>query len=77
MAIKVLRLAEKQLTKNQIRGFWASWIGLALDGMDSFLYALVLVPGSNRIAGKPDTPERLVPHSWSFSPLNSARVRFV
>ena len=25
-------------------GFWASWGGWALDGMDSFIYALVLVP---------------------------------
>src|SRR6201993_3917745 len=32
------------LTSNQIRGFWASWGGWALDGMDSFIYALVLVP---------------------------------
>jgi MFS family permease len=32
------------LTVNQIRGFWAAWAGWALDGMDSFLYALVLVP---------------------------------
>jgi MFS family permease len=32
------------LTKNQIRGFWAAWSGVALDGMDSFIYALVLVP---------------------------------
>ncbi|HEU5454029.1 MAG TPA: MFS transporter [Terriglobales bacterium] len=32
------------LTPNQVRGFWASWGGWALDGMDSFLYALVLVP---------------------------------
>jgi MFS family permease len=32
------------LTRNQIRGFWAAWGGWALDGMDSFLYALVLVP---------------------------------
>jgi MFS family permease len=32
------------LTRNQIRGFWASWGGWALDGMDSFVYALVLVP---------------------------------
>jgi MFS family permease len=32
------------LTTNQIRGFWASWAGWTLDGMDSFLYALVLVP---------------------------------
>ena len=32
------------LSRNQIRGFWAAWGGWALDGMDSFLYALVLVP---------------------------------
>jgi MFS family permease len=33
-----------KLTSNQIRGFWASWGGWTLDGMDSFIYALVLVP---------------------------------
>ena len=32
------------LTRNQIRGFWAAWGGWALDGMDSFIYALVLLP---------------------------------
>src|SRR5438552_14671945 len=32
------------LTKNQVRGFWAAWGGWTLDGMDSFIYALVLVP---------------------------------
>ena len=32
------------LTPNQLRGFWAAWAGWALDGMDSFIYALVLVP---------------------------------
>jgi MFS family permease len=32
------------LTTNQIRGFWAAWGGWALDGMDSFIYSLVLVP---------------------------------
>jgi MFS family permease len=32
------------LTRNQVRGFWASWGGWALDGMDSFIYALVLAP---------------------------------
>src|SRR5437588_1639227 len=32
------------LTPNQVRGFWAAWAGFALDGMDSFIYALVLVP---------------------------------
>jgi len=33
-----------QLTRNQVRGFWAAWGGWALDGMDSFIYALVLAP---------------------------------
>jgi len=32
------------LNRNQIRGFWASWGGWTLDGMDSVIYALVLVP---------------------------------
>jgi predicted MFS family arabinose efflux permease len=32
------------LTRNQKRAFWAAWGGWALDGMDSFIYALVLVP---------------------------------
>src|SRR5581483_5159489 len=32
------------LTGNQVRGFWAAWGGWALDGMDSFIYALVMVP---------------------------------
>jgi MFS family permease len=32
------------LTRNQILGFWAAWAGWALDGMDSFIYALVLTP---------------------------------
>jgi MFS family permease len=38
------RIRPTPLTQNQIRGFWASWGGWALDGMDSFIYALVLVP---------------------------------
>src|SRR6201981_995377 len=32
------------LNANQVRGFWAAWGGWALDGMDSFIYALVMVP---------------------------------
>jgi MFS family permease len=39
-----LQDAHQPLTRNQIRGFWASWGGWTLDGMDSFVYALVLVP---------------------------------
>jgi MFS family permease len=38
------RATAQPLTSNQIRGFWAAWAGWALDGMDSFIYALVLVP---------------------------------
>ncbi|PWT89883.1 MAG: MFS transporter [Blastocatellia bacterium] len=37
-------MANSPLTTNQIRGFLAAWGGWALDGMDSFIYALVLVP---------------------------------
>ena len=37
-------MASVPLTRNQRRGFWAAWGGWALDGMDSFIYALVLVP---------------------------------
>ncbi|MDR1989558.1 MAG: MFS transporter [Acidobacteriaceae bacterium] len=32
------------LSSYQRRGFWAAWGGWALDGMDSFIYALVLTP---------------------------------
>ncbi len=39
-----LRVMQNPLTGNQIRGFLAAWGGLTLDGMDSFIYALVLVP---------------------------------
>jgi len=41
-----------RLTPNQIRGFWASWGGWALDGMDSFIYALVLVPALRELLPK-------------------------
>jgi MFS family permease len=32
------------LTSAQVRGFWAAWAGWTLDGMDSFIFALVLAP---------------------------------
>src|SRR5205823_11954690 len=47
------------LTRNQIRGFWAAWAGWALDGMDSFIYALVLVPALTELlprTGRAATP---------------------
>ncbi|HLJ13566.1 MAG TPA: MFS transporter [Bryobacteraceae bacterium] len=40
----LLNQVKLPLTRNQIRGFWAAWGGWALDGMDSFIYALVLAP---------------------------------
>jgi len=33
-----------KLNANQIKGFWAAWAGWTLDGMDAFIYALVLGP---------------------------------
>ena len=47
------------LTANQIRGFWAAWGGWALDGMDSFIYSLVLAPALFQLlpsSGIPGTP---------------------
>jgi MFS family permease len=32
------------LSSAQVRGFWAAWSGWTLDGMDSFIFALVLAP---------------------------------
>ncbi|MGA3294695.1 MAG: MFS transporter [Candidatus Acidiferrales bacterium] len=45
-----------RLTSNQIRGFWASWSGWALDGMDSFIYALVLVPALRELLPRSGIP---------------------
>src|ERR1700724_1336659 len=39
-----MRRNPPRLTRNQVRSFWAAWAGWTLDGMDSFIYALVLVP---------------------------------
>jgi MFS family permease len=50
------------LTRNQIRGFWAAWGGWALDGMDSFIYALVLTPALTELlprSGIPATPANI------------------
>ena len=33
-----------KLNRNQVKGFWAAWGGWTLDGMDSFIYALVAAP---------------------------------
>jgi MFS family permease len=48
MPVADRRLDEPRLTltPNQVRSFWAAWAGWTLDGMDSFIYALVLVPAT-------------------------------
>ena len=40
------------LTPNQARSFWAAWGGWAMDGMDSFIYALVLAPAMRDLLPK-------------------------
>jgi MFS family permease len=44
------------LTRNQVRGFWAAWGGWALDGMDSFIYALVLDPALRELLPRSGLP---------------------
>jgi MFS family permease len=41
-----------KLTTQQITGFWAAWLGWTLDGMDSFIYALVLAPALTELLPK-------------------------
>jgi MFS family permease len=46
-AAPVQTRTKTKLNSNQIKGFWAAWGGWTLDGMDAFIYALVLVPALN------------------------------
>jgi MFS family permease len=41
-----------RLSSQQITGFWAAWAGWMLDGMDSFIYALVLAPAMRELLPK-------------------------
>jgi MFS family permease len=41
-----------KLTRDQRTGFWAAWTGWTLDGMDSFIYALVLSPALTELLPK-------------------------
>jgi len=40
------------LTRNQWRGFFAAWGGWALDGMDSYIFALVMVPALRELLSR-------------------------
>jgi MFS family permease len=44
--------AHSKLSRSQITGFWAAWTGWTLDGMDSFIYALVLSPALTELLPK-------------------------
>ncbi len=51
-----------KLNSEQITGFWAAWAGWTLDGMDSFIYALVLSPALLELlpkSGIARTPENV------------------
>ena len=55
MSVNVIRSdrhASTRLTSNQVVGFWAAWSGWTLDGMDSFIYALVLAPALTELLPK-------------------------
>jgi MFS family permease len=44
--------SRSKLTRQQITGFWGAWTGWTLDGMDSFIYALVLSPALTELLPK-------------------------
>ena len=46
------RAARTPLTPGQVRGFLAAWSGWTLDGMDAFIYALVLSPALTELLPK-------------------------
>ncbi len=45
-------MGRTRLSGQQITGFWAAWAGWMLDGMDSFIYALVLAPAMRELLPK-------------------------
>jgi MFS family permease len=50
------RHVKPRLNRNQVRSFWAAWGGWTMDGMDSFIYSLVLVPALNELLPKSGIP---------------------
>jgi MFS family permease len=48
-SVPTLHQSKSVLTRNQWRGFAAAWGGWMLDGMDSFIYALVMVPALHEL----------------------------
>jgi MFS family permease len=52
IATEVTKGKRTPLNRNQIVGFWGAWAGWTLDGMDSFIYALVLAPALTELLPK-------------------------
>src|SRR6202158_181118 len=60
--VRSQREPRTKLTGEQVIGFWAAWTGWTLDGMDSFIYALVLSPALTELlskSGMANTPENV------------------
>src|SRR6202140_813764 len=51
-----MRPTRPRLNRNQVRSFWAAWGGWTMDGMDSFIYSLVLVPALRELLPKSGIP---------------------
>ena len=49
-------MTKVRLNANQRRGFLAAWGGWVLDGMDSFIYALVMVPALRELLPRSGIP---------------------
>jgi MFS family permease len=57
-----LKVSRTSLTRDQVKGFWAVYSGWVLDGMDSVIYALVLIPALTELlpaSGIAATPANL------------------
>src|SRR5215471_15909062 len=51
-----LSLGMTPLNREQKRAFWAAWGGWTMDGMDSFILSLVLVPALREVLPKSGIP---------------------
>ena len=56
IAIENSARIKPRLTSNQVRSFWAAWGGWTMDGMDSFIYSLVLVPALTELLPRSGIP---------------------
>jgi MFS family permease len=58
-----------RLSPGQRTGFWAAWTGWTLDGMDSFIYALVLGPALTELLPRSGMDASPASVGWSGSVL--------